>query len=286
MVTNHSRSTTQPSNIDELVNFVVEAVREQFDSTGRRLDGSFLAHLVRNRYPEIDYAQLGLTKLGDAVRIAENSGRIVRHTDVRHLEVSPAARQGGAEPAQERKQEPERVYVRPDVWRAFVFPSAGTVYVDRASGEIVRQAHGPSSSAPYNAVAVDPVTDQHQLEWASQFLNSRPELSGHTERDRLALVHGGATQFGSSVSRAWKTFRSAQVIAHIRRWAEANSVSTEEIIVQADKSARRPVRTAYNIGRSDLRRTLIEYIEKMPTADLEELALSLTQHVLQRSLPK
>lgn len=262
-----------PVSVDELVEFIARSVREYHDKTGRRVDGSFLAHLVRTEYPNINYAQLGITRLGDAVRIAEVKGLLTRHRDVRHLEVSPTS-QEETEVASEGGDK-ERLYVRPDVWRAFVL-STRTAFFARGNGRITDASADRARELERDSshIQISPIAESDQLGWAKQFLDSRVDvLIPVEEQDLRDLVRGIRNRFGSVVNRDWKAFRVAKVINHIRRWANDNGLSTEEILVPARKNAKYRSSVAGVGDEGAIRRAVVAAVEEMPLSDLEELAI-------------
>ena len=67
-----NNSQKAPVSIDELVKFIDQSVRDLYGKSKCRMDGSLLAYMIRSEYPDLDYTKLGLARLGDAVRIAEN----------------------------------------------------------------------------------------------------------------------------------------------------------------------------------------------------------------------
>ena len=81
---------SEPKSVDELVDFIAYATKTHFERTGRGVDGSVLAYLVKEKFPGLNYVKLGLSKLGDAVRLGEERKLVLRNMNVRHLEVRPA----------------------------------------------------------------------------------------------------------------------------------------------------------------------------------------------------
>jgi hypothetical protein len=82
-------SEKQPASADELVEFIASLAKEHHHRTGRGINGTVPAVLIREEYPALDYAKLGLSKLGDAVRLGEAKQRFQRKRTVQHLEVCP-----------------------------------------------------------------------------------------------------------------------------------------------------------------------------------------------------
>src|SRR4051812_39512176 len=122
---------TPPKSVNELIQFMVGYVTEECARSGRSVNGPRLANAIRARYPTLDYTQLGLTRLADAVRVAEREGLLRRNTAVTHLEVMP----GIASPATAEPSDSQPRYVRPDVFKAFMFFQRNVqLYLDRTTG--------------------------------------------------------------------------------------------------------------------------------------------------------
>ena len=261
------QANTKPADIDELVSFISKCVQSHYEKTGRRLDGSILAHLVRTEFFGINYSTLGLTKLGDAVRIAEERGLLTRHRDVMHLEVSPPTAQGAVQ-IQERTV--KRWYVRSDVWRAFVIDGRKPTFFHQADNTVTGQGLEAG-------VQIKPVTEGIQISWADQFLKSRPDVQSHTKEDSIGLARFGQSKFGHIVNRDWKEFRAAKVIDHISVWAESNQLSTEDILfpVRSHKDASRPIGDSRARYDSEIRRAILAAISEMSLPELRELAIPL-----------
>jgi hypothetical protein len=58
-------SEKQAASADELVEFIASSAKEHHHRAGRGIDGTVLAVLIREEYPALDNAKLGLSKLGD-----------------------------------------------------------------------------------------------------------------------------------------------------------------------------------------------------------------------------
>jgi hypothetical protein len=127
----------EPKSVDELVEFITRCVRENYEKTGRGLDGSLLAYLVQREYPALDYIKLGLTKLGDAVRIAVGREQLTRNPSVRHLEVLPAQLETAPPAASNDTTNRGLLFVRPDLWRALVLWAPNSrAFFNRTTGEL------------------------------------------------------------------------------------------------------------------------------------------------------
>lgn len=277
---------TTPASVDDLVDFIVRSVREHHQRTGRRIDGSFLAHLVRIEYPAIDYAKLGITRLGDAVRIAEARKLLTRHEDVLHLEVSPTSNEEQKRVPVSEGLDRQRFYVRPEFWRAFVLSTGKATFFHRTDGRIaeVSSDQNLELERDHNYVRINSIAETDQRDWARQFLNSRTAVSKSTEEDYRDLVRGVRNRFESAVNRDWKAFRVAKVIDHIKRWANDNGLPTEQILVPARKDAKYRSYAGLR-DEAAIRRAVLAAVEEMPLAELEQLAIPM-RYVIRHFIAK
>ena len=267
-----------PTSIDELVKFIATSVQNHFEKSGQRMDGSLLAYTIRTEYPAIDYTKLGLTRFGDAVRMAEKMALIRRHHDVKHLELSPPDAEPNQEASAKSPETAERRYVRNDVWRAFVFHSHTPIFLDRealtlcqASDEKAKAITTMSASPRY--CEIEQISRDVQTEWAKQFLSSTSDSEQFSEEDAKALLHTKPNRFSISTVRSWKSFLSSKVINHICVWAADNNIPTDEILIPTKKRNELERFSAQPAAEAAIRKAIIATIQDMPLADLDRLAL-------------
>ena len=172
--------SASPKDIRELLQFMASYVRNHLEKTGRRTTGAALADAIRQRFPGFGFAQLGLSRLADAVHRAEEEGALVRHRDVQHLEVSPSEatpRTPSAHAASTMSS-----YVRPDVWRAFVFVTDRYAhFLDRTTGRLVSLMSNDKDQVSAQErdprfVRVESIASHAQKDWMRQFLVSQDSL--------------------------------------------------------------------------------------------------------------
>lgn len=266
-----------PKTIDELVEFISNKVREHFEKSGQRMDGSLLAYTIRSEFPTIDYTKLGLTRLGDAVRIAEKRGLINRHHDVQHLEVSPATTEANKVGAPPLKAQTEKKYVRNDIWRAFLFRSTTNKFISRESYKVIevdpdKKAESRALAEENEYVQIPRISEEQQIEWARQFVNSTSSNGGCTEEEAKGLINS-KEKYKSAGVRAWKAFLSARVVDSIQMWAAKNDLETDQILMPTKS---RNELEKFQSGTPDdtaIRKAIIAAVSEMPLADLDNLAI-------------
>jgi hypothetical protein len=271
----------EPKSVDELVEFIAQATKAHFDRTGRGVDGSVLAYLVKDKFPGLNYVRLGLSKLGDAVRLGEQRKLIARNPDAKHLEVRPA--QTASFPATSVSAESSRdLFVAPDLWRAAVLSRPDShSFMHRATGEVAQAAPGDleRKRSDDSLVEVETISEHAQLQWLQEFLKTKawPEQLDHDE-GRLRILLRSRTSFDPPTARDWKYFRARKAVEHIKQWA-AHSGIPEAMVLEAPKSkvqsdpARRPSQHA---GREDaLRAATLAAIAEMSLEELGKLRVPL-----------
>ena len=114
-------------SLDALMGLISRVVAERYHEGGLPTNGAYLAEVIRRELPGFSYEQVGLTRLSDAVALAERQGLVVRSRAVKHLEVLPTnvaslRERGRVLPGCGRAlDESVPPHIRPDVWRAFVY---------------------------------------------------------------------------------------------------------------------------------------------------------------------
>lgn len=271
-----------PRDTNELLQFMTSYVRGHFEETGRRTSGAALADAIRQRFPGFAFEQLGFSRLTDAVRRAEEAGGLVRHRDVKHLEVSPSESTPRSPCA--RATSPMSSYVRPDVWRAFVFVNDRYAhFLHRTTGRLATlmlnnaeqvQAH----ERDREFVRIESIAFEDQKEWMRQFVPSQESLDIddapiNEERWWIAFPAWLQEQ-GVANLLAWRRFRAGNVVAFIRQWAKENDIRLDSLFsparVSAQPSAQRGDPAAANV---ETRAAVMAAIEEMPFEQLQDLAI-------------
>jgi hypothetical protein len=257
-------------------------VRDYFDRTGRRTSGAALAEAIRKRFPGFAFEQLGLSRLVDAVHRAEEAGGLVRHRDVEHLEVSPS--ETTPRSASARTMSTMSLYVRPDVWRAFVFVADRYAhFLDRTTGRLVTLMLDDADQVQAQErdprfIRIVSLAPEAQKEWMRQFVQSQESLNVEDapfdeERWWIAFPSWLQDQ-GAANILAWRRFRAEKVVTFIREWANENCILLDSLFspprLPAPAGTRRPDRPAEN---EETRRAIIAAIEDMPFEQLQELAI-------------
>lgn len=273
-----------PPTIDELVQFIGTHVAEHHAKTGRRTDGAALAFAIRAKFPGLDYHDLGVSRLADVVLLAERKGQVIRHRDVRHLEVSPSsAREMSTQLEDHTTYAQARPRVRSDIWRAFVFVSPDEQHIlERATGRLISgSAIGetmPTDFDDHRYVRITRISPDLQKEWMRQFVQSRDSLN----IDEAPIdVENWWRQFpdwvrkiSPDLEQEWRRFRTKQVSTFLRRWAESNEVPSASLFVTTQpRHAPETSIAATPEDEQAIRRAVIAAISEMPLTELEDLQI-------------
>ncbi len=163
----------EPKSVDELVEFIAQATKAHFERTGRGVDGSVLAYLVKDKYPGLSYVKLGLSKLGDAVRLGEQRKLISRNPDAKHLEVRPAQTTPFPSASAQSSRD---LFVAPELWRAAVLSRPDShSFMHRTTGEVAQGAPGDleRKRADDSFVEIDTISERAQPAVASGILENQ-----------------------------------------------------------------------------------------------------------------
>lgn len=270
-----------PKDIAELIQFISSCVREQFEKTGGRTTGAALAAAIRKQFPGMSYEQLGLSRLADAVRRAEEAGKLVRHRDVKHLEVSPttATPRSPSTPIASASS-----YVRPDVWRSFVFISDRYAqFLDRTTGRLIVLLSNNTSEIRAHTgnpqfAQINPIAPETQKDWMQQFVMSQESLNvddAPINEDQWWIAFPAWLQEQNTANIiAWRRFRAEKVVTFIREWAKENGILLNSLF----SPPRLPVPTSTRrldrpVEDEATRRVIIAAIEDMPFEQLQDLAI-------------
>lgn len=260
-----------PTDVNELVEFIAKTVRE---NSGRAIDGSRLAHLVRTKYPQLDYERLGIKRLGNAVDAAIAKGLVVRNSHVKHLELLPS--NGPPPQIAEGRQ-----YVRPDLWRAFVIAPNQATFLDKKTYEILEPTFDADSHASNpQFVRIKPVSAEQQTSWAVLFLNEQL-IVGEKDQVIEELSRRGGRALPASVTRAWVTFRSAKIVDHVKEWAKQNQLDVSKLLRPAEPRQRGASRKA-TASDDAWRAALLAIVGEMTLDEMDALVLSVPVRSLKR----
>lgn len=271
-----------PGDPSELVLFISSYVRNQFEKTGRRTGGAALAEAIRQQFPGRSYEQLGVNRLADAVQLAEKEGRLVRHRDVTHLEVSPSEStpQSPTVSAVSRSS-----YVRPDIWRAFVFiTNRYAHFLDRTTGRLITVA--VDSTAEIQSyrddrgyIRIESIAPETQQEWMRQFVASRESLDLEDapiddEQWWIAFPSWLQKQHSESI-QAWRRFRAERVMALVRTWAAENAIPQDTLFAPPRAFAPVDPGVTHRLNEAEdaTKCAIIEAIKEMPFEQLQDLAI-------------
>jgi hypothetical protein len=265
------------SSLDELVAFIGEAVSKRFATTGRSTNGTYLADAIKARDPAFRYEQLGLTRLGDAVRIAETRGLVHRDSSVKHLEVSP-----GAKPsiAAESTWKPT-YHVSADIWRAFVFfrSEDERVFFDITTKRVLTEAEcdfGASEDSVTRYIEIKPIASATQQAWMREFIESHSSLEVESaplsDPRWWSAVPQWLRQQGPEIERSWNRFRTTQVAEYLRVWAEDHKLEPQFFI--SHSAGRDDAMRVFSPSDDEaLRKALSDAVRELPLDVLGEIVI-------------
>ncbi|MEX1042318.1 MAG: hypothetical protein WDZ51_16925 [Pirellulaceae bacterium] len=286
-----SVSDTTSVSLDTILDFISSFCIEHCQKTGRRTDGAGLADAIRLRFPGFKFSDIGLEKLSGAVRIAEQRGLVVRHRDVKHLELSPGP-QSTSPPGTEIKASVvnSAPRLRPDIWRAFVFVDTGMAsFFNRSRGEV--RSTSRRSPERYEElksdpefVLIDPIQAGVQQEWMREYLKKHAQLN---KAD--APIEQGQwwvdfplwlRETDPTLEREWNQFRSGKIYSHITAWANQNNVDVTMVRTQqkpAPAHCRSPRVGGKFTGPTEdaelIKKAIIAALAEMPLEQLENLSI-------------
>lgn len=285
---------------DGLVEFIASYTVEHFKSMGRRTNGAVLADAIREKFPEFSYQQVGLERLSDAVRVAEQRGLVIRHRDVSHLEISPGSKSdlppGSAVATQASTPLPR---VRPEIWRAFVFVPKGNVcFFERSNGNVLvvrdsDSARIASTEEDGRYIRLSPIPVDTQQGWMEDFTRGHEDLSFDEApiRDGNWWLRFSAWLRGidTVLEREWSRTRTSKVLEYLRGWASSENIPLGNLLSpeQAVRPTCRPERSS-EIVTSDsamLRDAVLAAVREMPLEQLEDIAIPI-RYILRHFKPR
>lgn len=281
--------STTPS-LDDLSDFVATFVKARFEAIGSGITGAVIAEAVRHQFPQVDLKELiGEHWLADVVRHAAASGKIVRNHAVKHLEAFPptATRDEAASTARTGPSpQPSRVYVKPDLWQAFVFVNQSQPRLFRKSNQQVIPASASHTENDGDMVEIHSISSEVQKEWMNQFVASRDGLAAEHAPIEAANWWIAFPQwlrsFGPSLEQDWRRFRTDRVVEHIRVWAKSHGIPDETILIPAKAQRHRELMPG-SVGSSAslpairsedaLRKALLASVSDMTLDELRSLSI-------------
>jgi hypothetical protein len=267
---------------EELVGFIIRSVVDHFQVTGRSLNGSLLASLVRKQFPDLSYPALGLGRLGDAVQLAISTKGVVRNQDVQHLELRPVEAQRTTAAVPELRRAPASLSVRADIWRAVAFVHQKEVaFYNRETKTLteVDESNIPRLKqlrSDLKLVEVEKAGLSTQINWLESILAAKsPPLV--CDRDQILKIIGGDSKnLETGLAREWKAVRSAKIIAHVKDWASKNRIAEGDVLVPHVRGQTKLTKGVDVVGAGsdqDLRRAILATIQEMSLAELESIAV-------------
>ena len=211
--------------LDQLLQFISGVVLNHFTETQLRTNGAFLAERIRAEFPDFNYQQVGVSRLSEAVAKAEEAGLVVRHRDVKHLELSPGPATGLTKSVASTTSRSYRSqYVRPDIWRAFAFVAPGQRhFLDSITSEIVSTSSDESPPTDNdNAtryIPIQPIPVEEQRRWMREYAESKESLSVFDEPINDPKYYLRFPEWiqrvAPELTKDWRQFRTQRIVEFI-----------------------------------------------------------------------
>jgi hypothetical protein len=230
-------------SIDDLVAFVGDEVARIYARDNKRVNGTDLADAVRHHFPNLSYtsyAKYGVSRLADVVRLAEQQGRVVRHRDVSHLEVSPTGTNPAPVLAKARFQARVDTVVPREIWEALTYSHPGQVrFLDRETNQVVAASETAPGTYANNAryVELRTIPGDIQKGWMREFVVQNPEAQAaagaiDSELWHIAFISQLRT-IRPDLVRAWRAFRAHRTIEYVKKWAAEQQVPISQVLIPA-----------------------------------------------------
>lgn len=282
--------------LDDLLQFISSTVIDHFTRTKQRTDGAYLAEVIRAKWAGFNYEQVGLSRLSDAVRAAEERGLITRHRDVKHLQLSPGPATGLTKSLELTSTPPYKPqYIRPDIWRAFaLFTPGQNNYLERTTNEIVSQpATAPSLTGDNDDsryILVEPIPLEEQRRWMREYVESKDALTIFdapiSDPQCYIRFPEWIQRKSPELARDWRQFRTQYVVEFIKSWGSQHGVPTDDFFVRAG-AHRDAVGEVPELQFNDTvtRDAIVAAIRDMPLEELERLTIPL-RYILRHFKPR
>ena len=279
---------------DEIAKFIGEFVTVEFRRTNRAVNGALIASRIRDQFSGFDPAVCGQHWLTPLVRLAEEKGDVIRNREAKHLELIPSKSDGvpvEAEHKPARRDSLERIRVRPDLWKAFLYISqAGSAYFNKDNNRVV-QSFLVSGPPDVNLIPIPSISADEQRSWMkefSEFLGPLPvQDSPIVAPDFWIRFPQWLQQKGDGLELQWRGFRATRVLARIREWANAHHLP-EGAVYQSVPLTDSHARTTYQSppdADTTVRTALVAAIAEMTLDELKDIAIPV-RHLLRHFIPR
>lgn len=208
---------------------------------GSRLKATILNYATREN---LEFSEKALGYASFAAFLAQSGVAAVRireGTDLLAAPIEEAKILEGPQVLQERSRRP--LYVRLEFWKAFAgFPMDHQIRAyDPVNDRIVVQ---PPDVIPEDAILIEPVSREVQLEWRKEFVTSLGPKSPLAPLQDALDQASGFQRFARTLSAypeirgMWNRFWSERVKKAIRGWAEQHGIPEERWLQQRQEAAR------------------------------------------------
>jgi len=234
-------SSAIPSSVNELVQFITTFVAEEAARTGRSVTGAKIADKIYKTYPSFSYAQLGLERLRDVIRVGEREGLLHRIRGIMHLEVAPGV-ESVSSAASNLESHDGLQYVRPEIWNALTFFQRNVLFFfDRQSARVIEI--GATDKGHIEAlegdsiryIKLEMIPGQTQQQWMRNYLQSasipnanNAPIDSPTWWSAFPewLARNGAPEQYAG----WRVFRVQAIISYVREWAKEKNVPITAVL--------------------------------------------------------
>jgi len=279
--------------LDELV----LAVQERFRAGRPAVAAALKSDLQRRFNGRFDERVMGLFSFRDFLKEAEARRLIrLRWAAGGDLEALPP---GLTEPpvaaATQSDTGPQgTVYIRPDIWRAFVDwrPNWTRAY-DRQQDRAVMF---PASATPFDAAEwvearaslaahpdrfrlIEPIAMEKQLAWMNELIDQIPEVA---TRDLLRSAIDTNRPFGAfarsvaalpEVKARWNQVMQERVFAIAREWMEKNGLRLDLVQERRPRPGAAAPESTPRSSEQEIRARVHAAIDRMPIAELKRIEL-------------
>ena len=274
-------------NQSEFLEKVVELVQgSEQAGTPEGLQAATLGYWIRGRL-QADWRPLGYPQLKHVIAALEQRGDVVAGPNAKGAlavwlpDAGRPRTQSSAPPAANGSVAtlPRSLYLRKDVWLAFVAPTTGEHYFNHSTGAIER-ASGSSRGAEWTRI--ERIDEDTQRGWARAFLS---ECGLEADPEIAPALHAARwySEFSQSLARrspnlakAWQLDRSERVRTHVIAWCQRHGIDSALVVESPRREPDVAVDAAKARDRVDgdaLRAALLAALQEMTTRELLSLPI-------------
>lgn len=177
------------------------------------------------------------------------------------------------------------ISIRGEVWLAFSNPDERRArYLNRTTGRVVHfmldALEQDKASADPNLVQIHPASGSMQSGWMKEFLGQ----ANSTELSGLPLSSFVETQYRSSVNAAftralgrhagdWRTYRTARMLEHIKKWAAETGIPMSSLTAIPDQRSEAGTSEGHSSKAMSVRERAVRLLEGLSDDELQNTAI-------------